>query len=109
MTLPKPLPLLLLALAATPLPVIAWQAVPGSMLTEWGAKLTPDSAWREYPRPALAREQWANLNGLWTYAISPKDATAAPESAGEILVPFAIESALSGVKKRITANDAIWY
>jgi hypothetical protein len=101
--------MLLLALAATPLPALAWQAAPGSMLTEWGEKLTPDSAWREYPRPALAREQWANLNGLWTYSVSPKDAAAAPASAGEILVPFAIESALSGVKKRVTANDAIWY
>ncbi|WP_341405572.1 family 43 glycosylhydrolase [Luteolibacter soli] len=99
----------LLALAAAPLPALAWQAAPGSMLTEWGEKLTPDTAWREYPRPELAREQWVNLNGLWSYAISPKEATAAPESAGEILVPFAIESSLSGVKKRITANDAIWY
>jgi len=88
----------------------AWQPAPDSMLTEWGAKVTPEQAWREYPRPALAREQWTNLNGLWKYAVTPKGAAAAPaEWAGDILVPFAIESALSGVKKRITPEDAIWY
>ena len=99
--------LLLLSFAVTP--VFGWEPVAGSMLTEWGAKLTPDSAWREYPRPALARDSWTNLNGLWQYAIRPKD-DAMPESwDGEILVPFAVESALSGVKKRLTPGDALWY
>lgn len=98
---------LILALAAAPLP--AWQPAPDSMLTEWGEKLTPDNAWREYPRPALAREAWTNLNGLWRHAIVPKDAAAPEKWDGGILVPFAVESALSGVKKRITPQDAIWY
>ncbi len=61
------------------------------------------------PRPALAREAWTNLNGLWRHAIVPKDAAAPEKWDGGILVPFAIESALSGVKKRITPQDAIWY
>jgi len=103
-------PVFLSLLFLSQLPVDAWQPVAGSMLTEWGEKANPDNVWREYPRPALAREQWTNLNGLWNYAIAPKTRAAAPETwAGEILVPFAIESALSGVKKRITADDAIWY
>ncbi len=88
----------------------AWQPAPDSMLTEWGGKVTPDNAWREYPRPALAREQWTSLNGLWKYAVTPKSADTAPSTwIGEILVPFAIESALSGVKKRLTPEEAIWY
>ena len=88
----------------------AWQPAPDSMLTEWGAKLTPETAWQEYPRPALARSAWSNLNGLWKYQVTSKSTTAAPTDwAGDILVPFAIESALSGVKKRITPEDALWY
>jgi hypothetical protein len=73
------------------------------MLTEWGAKLTPQTAWQEYPRPALARGAWTNLNGLWQYQVAPAAHAAAPaEWAGDILAPFAIESALSGVKKRVS-------
>ena len=90
--------------------VQAWQPVPESMLTEWGAAVNPDQAWQEYPRPALARDEWTNLNGLWKYAITPKSDSQVPaEWAGDILVPFAIESALSGVKKRVTPEEAIWY
>jgi len=88
----------------------AWEPAPDSMLTDWGAQVTPETAWREYPRPALARSAWSNLNGLWNYQVTPNSVTAAPaEWAGEILVPFAIESALSGVKQRLTPADALWY
>ena len=90
--------------------VHAWRPAPDSMLTDWGAKVTPGQAWQEYPRPALARGGWTNLNGLWNYALAPKSANTPPgEWAGQILVPFAIESALSGVKKRVNPEDAIWY
>ena len=98
---------IMLAIAS---PVWAWQPAPDSMLTEWGAKLTPETAWQEYPRPALARSSWSNLNGLWKYQVTPKSTAVVPADwAGDILVPFAIESALSGVKKRITPEDALWY
>ncbi len=80
------------------------------MLTEWGEKVTPETAWKEYPRPSLEREGWTNLNGVWKYSVTKKSVETPPgEWSGEILVPFAIESALSGVKKRISAEDAIWY
>ncbi len=100
-------PILLLALAGS---ALAWEPAPDSMLTEWGEKLAPDAVWKEYPRPAFERDQWTNLNGLWNYAISSKSIAEAPSDwQGEILVPFCVESALSGVKKRITPEDAIWY
>ena len=88
----------------------AWEPAPNSMLTEWGAKVTPETAWREYPRPAMKRDQWSNLNGLWNYAVTEKSQTTAPsEWQGKILVPFAIESALSGVKKAFKPDEALWY
>lgn len=80
------------------------------MLTEWGETLTPETAWRDYPRPALVRPDWMTLNGLWNFAVTLGTQTTAPSDwDGEILVPFAIESALSGVKQRVTADDALWY
>ena len=88
----------------------AWQPAPDSILTGWGERVTPATAWRDYPRPALARTAWSNLNGLWSYAITDAHATAFPaEAAGEILVPYAIESALSGVKRRLAVDDVLWY
>lgn len=96
-----------------PTPAPATPAAPVAapkMLTAWGEKVTPENAWRDYPRPALVRENWTNLNGLWKYAITPIAAPAAPaEWTGDILVPFAVESALSGVTKPLTPADALWY
>ncbi len=97
----------LLSLAAA---AHAWQPAAVSMLTEWGAKITPETAWREYPRPMMQRKEWTNFNGLWDYAVTPKTLTGNPDKwDGQILVPFAIESALSGVKKPFTPDDALWY
>lgn len=81
------------------------------MRTEWGEQVTPENAWREYPRPALRRENWTNLNGLWDYAVSPKSDSGPPREQwdGKILVPFAIEASLSGVERRFTPEDALWY
>lgn len=83
--------------------------VKGHIITKWGEQVTPGNAWRQYPRPALQRENWMCLNGLWDYAVSSKDADAMPEPNGRILVPFSIESALSGVGKRLKMDDALWY
>jgi arylsulfatase A-like enzyme len=82
-----------------------------AMRTEWGEKVTPENVWQEYPRPALKRENWKNLNGLWDYAVTPKTDSAPPLEKwdGKILVPFAIEAPLSGVERRFTPDDALWY
>jgi beta-galactosidase/beta-glucuronidase len=87
-----------------------WKTVPGKIATPWAEKLDPAHPLPEYPRPQLVRaNNWKNLNGLWDYAILPKDAAAPKTFQGKILVPFAVESSLSGVGKSIDKNSLLWY
>jgi beta-galactosidase/beta-glucuronidase len=57
----------------------------------------------------MVREKSLNLNGLWDYAMAPADADRPDEFQGQILVPYPIESALSGVRKRVGADQRLWY
>ena len=66
-----------------------WKIVPGRLQTRWAAKVRAKNVWTEYPRPQLARKDWLNLNGLWDYAIRPKDNPQPDAFDGKILVPFA--------------------
>ncbi|MBO5708874.1 MAG: beta-galactosidase, partial [Bacteroidales bacterium] len=85
-----------------------WAPAGDRIMTSWGENLDPTNVLPEYPRPQLVRDQWQNLNGLWHYAITAADAE--PEKMdGAILVPIAVESALSVVGRAVTENDAIWY
>jgi len=77
--------------------------------TPWADAVKPGNVHREYPRPGMVRRSWRNLNGLWKYAVSPADAAVMPAAQGKILVPFPFESHLSGVKGRLTGDDALWY
>ncbi len=86
-----------------------WKPALSPLITRWGKQVTPENAWREYPRPQMVRSNWENWNGLWDYAITPKNDPEPKDWAGKILVPFAIESALSGVGKRVEPNQALWY
>lgn len=80
------------------------------MQTKWAADVTPETVWSVYPRPNFRRENWTNLNGEWDYAVTAKSVKKAPsEWEGKILVPFAIESPLSGVEQRFSPDDALWY
>jgi beta-galactosidase/beta-glucuronidase len=82
----------------------------GPIISKWGKAVTPKNAWREYPRPQLVRKDWMNLNGQWDYAITPATAVSAPaQMDGKILVPFAVESKLSGVARKLLPNDRLWY
>lgn len=97
-------------LAAPSLPAAEnWKPAHPKLMTEWGEKVTPDNAWKEYPRSQFVREKWMNLNGLWDYAITPKTAAPPAKFDGKILVPFSIESALSGVGKSFSPQDRLWY
>ena len=77
--------------------------------TRWADEMNPENVLPEYPRPQMTRDVWQNLNGLWNYAVTPKDGRQPSEFEGEILVPFCIESSLSGVQKTVGADKALWY
>ena len=81
-----------------------------SLSTPWTETVDQEMPWNVYPRPQLTRPDWTNLNGQWDYAIAARGAGNAPGSYdGKILVPFAVESALSNVKKLVGADNYLWY
>lgn len=88
---------------------ITWKPVGDKIMTEWGENIDPNNVLPEYPRPQLVRGEWINLNGLWDYAIKPANEEMPEIFDGKILVPFAVESALSGVGKSVGVDDALWY
>ena len=74
-----------------------WAPAGDRIMTEWGESLGPENVLAEYPRPIMERSEWMNLNGLWDYAIVSLGEEFPESPDGKILVPFAVESALSGV------------
>jgi hypothetical protein len=85
-----------------------WQPAKGPLMTRWAKDVAPDTVHPEYPRPQMVRKDWMNLNGLWQLAIG-KEGDAPPIGKTlekRILVPFPVESALSGVMQRA---DRLWY
>ena len=69
--------------------------------TRWAEDVSEQNAHPEYPRPQMVRKAWMNLNGLWEYAVRPVYEEPPDRFDGDILVPFPVESALSGVKRRV--------
>ena len=80
-----------------------------SLKTRWASEVTPENVWQDYPRPQMVRLYWENLNGLWDYAIRPKGENNIGEFDGKILVPFCVESSLSGVQKYVGKDNELWY
>jgi len=85
-----------------------WESKQAPLMTKFAKDVDPDNVLPEYPRPQMAREKWMNLNGLWQY--QPGTWVNEPYPQGKldktILVPFAVESALSGVMER---HERLWY
>jgi hypothetical protein len=103
---------LLSIIVGLPLAHAQWKPAPVPISTPWAAQVDPANPLPEYPRPQLIRQSrpWWNLNGLWDYAIAPRNQAEPPKSwAGKILVPFAIESSLSGVGETIGPDNHLWY
>lgn len=86
-----------------------WQPVEVLLQTRWAAAVSPTNVHPEYPRPQLVRPDWQNLNGLWDYAITGVNDGTPTHYDGQILVPFPVESALSGVGRRLWETNTLWY
>jgi hypothetical protein len=86
-----------------------WHPAEGPLFTPWAKKVTPEKVWPEYPRPTMVRGKWINLNGLWDYAIRPRKEGRPETWDGKIVVPFCVESALSGVRRAVTPEERLWY
>lgn len=86
-----------------------WKPVGDKIKTKWAEQINPKNVLPEYPRPQLERTDWVNLNGEWEYAIKPKGQAEPAAFDGNILVPFAVESSLSGVRKEVGENNELWY
>lgn len=87
----------------------AWEPKPAPMTTPWTNSVPVDKPLPEYPRPQLTRPDWTNLNGIWDFAVTGRDAGQPATFPEQIRVPFVAESALSGIQRRITENDKLWY
>jgi beta-galactosidase/beta-glucuronidase len=85
-----------------------WKIADNPILTKWASDIDPAKPWLQYPRPDMKRNSWMSLNGLWDYAITPRNEKPGNWD-GTILVPYPVESALSGVKKRVSENENLWY
>ena len=85
-----------------------WAPKDPRLPTQWTAEVSPSNVLQEYPRPAMVRDHWENLNGLWDFKITGKG-SGGGEYDAKILVPFPVESALSGIKQTVGAANRVWY
>ena len=94
-----------------------WQRLSARLMTPWGENIDPEKVWQEYPRPQLVRQDWMNLNGVWGYFRRDNRTRLTYESNASkfdqaILVPFGVESALSGIQYTdlgAVANSVLMY
>lgn len=101
--------LLLLSSLFSVITFAQWQPAGEKIKTRWSSQIDVNNVLPEYPRPLMERSEWMNLNGLWNYAILPVGKPAPSAFDGKILVPFAVESSLSGVQKKVGKANELWY
>lgn len=86
-----------------------WTKQTAPVMTPWGEQLTADNVWQEYPRPSMKRQEWMNLNGVWKYfkrtSINYDYERNASSFSKAILVPFPVESALSGIMDKSYSSN----
>ncbi len=86
-----------------------WKIAGNKITTQWSANVNPLNPLPEYPRPQMVRDNWKSLNGLWDYSITTSAEQMPNSFQGKILVPFAVESALSGIGKNVGPDNILWY
>jgi beta-galactosidase/beta-glucuronidase len=86
-----------------------WQPAGEKIKTAWAEKIDVNNVLPEYPRPIMERADWQNMNGIWEYAITKWGAPQPEKFDGKILVPFAVESSLSGVMETVSEEKELWY
>ncbi len=93
--------IILISIVSLPLALNAqeWQPKKAALMSKFSKDVNPEHVLSEYPRPQLVRSNWLNLNGLWQYQPASGKSEALPKGnlSSTILVPFPVESALSGV------------
>jgi hypothetical protein len=90
-------------------PALSWSKKDSPLMTQWSSQVDPKMPHPLYPRPQFVRKDWLNLNGLWEYqpGVAASDAPPFGKAlSGTILVPYPVESALSGVMEH---HDRLWY
>ncbi|MDR1743141.1 MAG: beta-galactosidase [Dysgonamonadaceae bacterium] len=86
-----------------------WKPAGDKIKTLWAEQIDPKNVLPEYPRPLLERPEWKNLNGLWNFAVTSLQEAQPATYEGRILVPFAVESSLSGVQQAVNDKQQMWY
>ena len=84
-----------------------WQPAKAPLKTPWTDKVSAANALPEYPRPQMARNKWLSLNGEWSFALKKKNGKIIKD--GIILVPYPVESSLSGIKQAVTPEQVMAY
>src|ERR1700730_1902065 len=95
----------LVALLTEPAAGQTWKMQPLEIPTKWAPTVSPTNVLPEYPRHQLVRQNWRDLNGLWDYSITTTAAGQPSKYDGSILVPYPLESALSGVERRLRPDQ----
>ena len=86
----------------------AWQMKQAPLMTQWAALVDTNAPLPEYPRPQLVRTNWLNLNGIWQFqpGATNDPVPTGQTLSGQILVPYPMESAISGVMQY---SEFSWY